>query len=57
MHTQMWTHPSVQKNVDTLIDYGYHILEPAAGDLASGDTGVGRMQEPEKIIEYIQNIG
>ncbi len=57
MHSQMWTHPATQRNIETLIDFGYHIIEPAKGDLASGDTGIGRMQEPEKIVEYIESIG
>ena len=57
MHSQMWTHPATQRNIETLSDFGYHIVEPAQGDLASGDTGIGRMQEPEKIMEYIDRIG
>lgn len=57
MHSQMWTHPATQRNIDILSDFGYHIIQPAKGDLASGDTGVGRMQEPEKIMEFIDSIG
>lgn len=56
MHSQMWTHPATQRNTEILADYGYHVIHPAKGDLASGDTGIGRMQEPEKIMEYIDSI-
>ena len=56
MHHQMWSHPAVGNNVKTLKSFGYHIIEPAQGELASGDTGTGRMQEPETILHYIQNI-
>jgi phosphopantothenoylcysteine decarboxylase/phosphopantothenate--cysteine ligase len=57
MHSQMWTHPATQRNVDILSDFGYHVIVPEKGDLASGDTGVGRMPEPEQIIEYLESIG
>lgn len=56
MHRQMWAHPAVQANVETLKSYGYHIIEPGSGELASGDVGVGRMREPEEIIEYIESL-
>jgi len=56
MHTQMWTHPAVQKNVQTLKSYGYHFIEPGSGDLASGDVGVGRMQDPEAIVSFIEEL-
>lgn len=57
MHHQMWTHPAVQSNVETLRSFGYHIVDPGEGDLASGDIGIGRMREPEDIIEFIMNLG
>ncbi len=56
MHHQMWSHPAVQKNIEILRNYGYHIIDPAEGDLASGDVGVGRMPEPEEIIQCLQDI-
>jgi len=56
MHTQMWTHPAVQRNIETLKSFGYTILEPAEGELASGGFGPGRMREPEEIIEFLKNF-
>ncbi|GAB2803604.1 bifunctional phosphopantothenoylcysteine decarboxylase/phosphopantothenate--cysteine ligase CoaBC [Dyella kyungheensis] len=46
MNQQMWAHPAVQANVDTLRQRGVHILGPASGDQACGDIGSGRMLEP-----------
>jgi len=56
MHHQMWTHPAVRRNVETLRSFGYQIIEPATGELASGDIGAGRMREPEEIIEFLKNL-
>ncbi|RJP32552.1 MAG: hypothetical protein C4527_05865 [Candidatus Omnitrophota bacterium] len=56
MHHQMWSHPAVQRNVALLKQYGYHIVEPGTGDLASGDVGVGRMREPEDILAFVTNL-
>ncbi len=56
MHHQMWSHPAVQNNVAALRKFGYHIIEPAEGDLASGDTGIGRMREPEEIVEFLKKM-
>ncbi|MBD3268112.1 hypothetical protein GF373_15720 [bacterium] len=56
MHHQMWSHPAVQKNMDVVRSYGYHIVEPARGELASGDVGMGRMQEPEEILAFIEDL-
>jgi phosphopantothenoylcysteine decarboxylase / phosphopantothenate---cysteine ligase len=56
MHHQMWTHPAVQRNIETLKSFGYKIIEPDKGELASGDIGVGRMQEPETIVEFIKQL-
>ena len=49
MHTEMWENPAVAHNVRTLEDRGVHIVGPVAGELTGGDTGVGRMAEPEEI--------
>lgn len=46
MNQQMWAHPAVQENVDTLRRRGVHLLGPASGDQACGDIGSGRMLEP-----------
>ena len=54
MGLDMFAHPSTQHNLDILRSYGNHIIEPAAGELASHLVGKGRMEEPEKIIEVLE---
>lgn len=54
MDLDMFAHPSTQHNLDILRSYGNHIIEPAAGELASHLVGKGRMKEPEKIIEVLE---
>ena len=49
MHTEMWQHPSTAANVATLSARGVHIVGPADGPLTGGDSGPGRMSEPEDI--------
>ena len=49
MHTEMWENAAVTHNVQTLIDRGVHMVGPVAGELTGGDSGVGRMAEPEDI--------
>jgi phosphopantothenoylcysteine decarboxylase/phosphopantothenate--cysteine ligase len=51
MHTEMWRHPATQANIDTLRERGVAILGPAEGELTGGDSGPGRMLEPEQIAE------
>ncbi|MCG6188001.1 bifunctional phosphopantothenoylcysteine decarboxylase/phosphopantothenate--cysteine ligase CoaBC [Maribellus maritimus] len=53
MDLDMFSHPSNQKNLETLKRYGNSIIEPGEGFLASGLEGKGRMEEPEKILELI----
>ena len=50
MHAEMWRHPATQANIATLRTRGVHIVGPAEGELAGGDTGPGRMSEPEEIV-------
>lgn len=50
MHTEMWQHPATQANLATLRGRGVHILGPASGELTGGDSGPGRMLEPEDIV-------
>ena len=54
MHTEMWRHPAVQDNIATLARRGVHIVGPEAGRLAGGDTGAGRLAEPEAIVAGIE---
>ena len=53
MNTNMYENPIVQDNMTKLKKFGYHFIEPQSGLLACGDTGKGKMEEPEKIAEYI----
>ncbi|AXA96272.1 bifunctional phosphopantothenoylcysteine decarboxylase/phosphopantothenate--cysteine ligase CoaBC [Microbacterium sp. PM5] len=50
MHTAMWEHPATQANVATLRARGVHVVGPADGPLTGGDSGPGRMVEPEEIL-------
>lgn len=52
MHTEMWQHPATVANVATLSARGVHILPPAEGRLTGGDSGPGRLPEPNEIIEF-----
>ena len=53
MNTNMFENPIVQDNLKTLEHYGYEVIDPAVGDLACGDTGAGKMPEPETLLNYI----
>lgn len=53
MNTAMYENYFVQKNMRSLMDAGYKLIEPASGYLACGDTGKGKMPEPEFLKEYI----
>ena len=53
MHTEMWEYPATQRNVSQLADDGAIVVGPASGDLAGGDTGSGRMEEPEVIVDAV----
>lgn len=53
MNTNMYENPIVQDNIKKLIDYGMNVIDPASGYLACGDTGKGKMPEPEVLLEYI----
>ena len=53
MNTNMYENPVVQDNLKILKHYGYEVIEPASGYLACGDTGAGKMPEPETLKEYI----
>lgn len=50
MHTEMWDNSATDHNVALLRERGIELLGPASGDLSSGDTGRGRMVEPEEIV-------
>lgn len=56
MDLDMYNHPATQENLRTLIGYGNHVIEPGCGFLASGLEGKGRMEEPEKIIQALEDF-
>ena len=56
MDLDMYMHPSTRKNLETLRSWGHHIIEPVEGELASGLSGKGRMEEPQKIISMIRDL-
>lgn len=56
MDLDMYRHPSTQANMQTLLSYGNHIIEPADGFLASGLEGKGRMEEPAVIARRISEF-
>ncbi len=53
MDLDMWTYPATQHNVQVLRDAGHIIIAPATGELASGLSGTGRMEEPEAIADFL----
>lgn len=53
MNTNMFENPVVQDNLKILEHYGYEVISPATGYLACGDTGAGKMPEPETLLSYI----
>lgn len=56
MDLDMFAHPSTQRNIELLKSYGNRIIEPSSGELASHLVGKGRMEEPERIIEILEDF-
>lgn len=54
MHPAMWAHPATARNVAALARDGVQILGPADGEVASGETGLGRMLEPEELVDGVR---
>jgi phosphopantothenoylcysteine decarboxylase/phosphopantothenate--cysteine ligase len=54
MDLDMYRHPTTQKNIKTLQSFGYHLIEPTEGELASGLKGFGRLEEPEIIFSILK---
>ena len=54
MDLDMYRHPATQRNLEVLRSYGNMIVEPESGELASGLVGKGRMEEPERIAEFVK---
>lgn len=55
MNTNMYTNPIVQENLAKLRSLDYHIIEPAAGELACGTKGAGRLPEPDFIVNFVMD--
>ena len=55
MDLDMFAHPATKRNMEMLLERGIKIIEPGVGKLASGLSGKGRMEEPEKILETVVN--
>jgi len=56
MDLDMFIHPAMQNNLETLKSYGNQIIEPGNGFLASGLEGKGRMEEPENIVRFLDEF-
>ncbi len=54
MNHKMWSHDATQRNIAQLKQDGITVIEPTEGDMACGEYGVGRMAEPEDIIQFIE---
>lgn len=55
MNTKMYENKIVQDNIQKLISYGYHFIDPAAGRLACGDVGAGKLAPTEEIVQVVVN--
>jgi len=54
MNVRMWEHPSTKENLEKLKNFGYQIIGPEIGDMACGEYGQGKMTEPQKIIDSVE---
>ena len=54
MNTAMYLNPATQQNLEQLRSFGFTVIEPAAGRLACGDTGPGKLPEPAVLLEYLE---
>jgi len=55
MNVRMWEHQSNKENLKKLINFGHEIIGPEIGEMACGEYGMGKMSEPETIINHINN--
>jgi phosphopantothenoylcysteine decarboxylase / phosphopantothenate---cysteine ligase len=56
MNTAMWQHPATQANIETLQRRGCSVVDPAEGWLACGSIGAGRLADPERIAEHVDDL-
>jgi len=55
MNVRMWIHKATQKNLKTLLDFGYKFIGPTNGEMACGEYGEGKMSSPRQIFAYLNN--
>jgi phosphopantothenoylcysteine decarboxylase/phosphopantothenate--cysteine ligase len=56
MHTEMWEHPAIQDNLRVLRNRGVHVVDPETGRLAGGDVGAGRLADPARIVQAVDDL-
>tara|TARA_B100001029_G_C15035261_1_gene439702 strand:+ start:156 stop:1382 length:1227 start_codon:yes stop_codon:yes gene_type:complete len=56
MNVRMWIHKATQKNLDTLISYGYKFIGPEDGEMACGEYGKGKMSSPRQILSFLEHF-
>jgi phosphopantothenoylcysteine synthetase/decarboxylase len=56
MNDNMWNNPAVQRNIEVVMNMGFHLTGPEEGRLACGTEGIGRMSEPQDILKAIEEI-
>ena len=56
MNVRMWLHKATQKNLKTLMDYGYQFIGPEKGEMACGEFGEGKMSSPRQILAYLKKL-
>ena len=56
MNVRMWLHKATQKNLNTLIDYGYKFIGPEDGEMACGEYGKGKMSSPRQILSFLEKF-
>jgi phosphopantothenoylcysteine decarboxylase/phosphopantothenate--cysteine ligase len=56
MNHRMWAHPATQANVATLLERGVELIGPEEGELAEGESGTGRMAEPQDIFHRVRQL-
>jgi phosphopantothenoylcysteine decarboxylase/phosphopantothenate--cysteine ligase len=56
MNHRMWSHPATRANLETLRERGVHVIGPEEGELAEGESGLGRMSEPEAIAARVEEL-
>lgn len=54
MNQAMWQHPATQNNLKQLAQLGYSLIQPGSGEQACGDVGLGRLPEPEELLDYLE---